>query len=506
MKLKFNLQNFRDWRFRLKISLIAIIILGAIASVLFIQRNQVKAPVTEIQKPTEISSVPVTPPEDVKKAISKAPPKTKTSGSTSVKTSSDGSKTVSTSTGPTSAADTSIAAAAGPSGSIAGINYIDQTGTHPELGDILKNYMSSNLLVGSEVNYMYSIILKNAGGTGWAGLYSGYYSQSPTGQITSAWGYITLNSYYYEGNPYFNDYMKLILSHEYGHHYSLYYKWLVWQLGSGTRFPDSYYTVRPLSKDTTAPDYTLGWENCDCEIAAEDYSYLFSGYGVHQMASIYGYPSAATATWFRNEPNGLTSTSSEPSAPSTPDSTPPTVSVVSPSNGQTVSGSVTFSASASDNIGVSKVEFYIDSTKISEDSASPYNTLFTSSNYSNGSHTLKAKAYDAAGNSAEALIAVTINNTVADSTNPTVSITDPADDPHSWSSGTLHIGVTASDNVAIQKIEIYINDQLALTQYTSSVSATWHYGNAPAGTYILKAKAYDTSNNTAEDSTTINKS
>ena len=132
--------------------------------------------------------------------------------------------------------------------------------------------------------------------------------------------------------------------------------------------------------------------------------------------------------------------------------------------------------------------------------------LFTSSNYSNGSHTLKAKAYDAAGNSAEALIAVTINNTVADSTNPTVSITDPADDPHSWSSGTLHIGVTASDNVAIQKIEIYINDQLALTQYTSSVSATWHYGNAPAGTYILKAKAYDTSNNTAEDSTTINKS
>jgi hypothetical protein len=302
--------------------------------------------------------------------------------------------------------------------------------------------------------------------------------------------------------------MKLILSHEYGHHYSLYYKWTVWQLPSGTRFPASYYSTRPLPYAGTAPDYSLGWADCDCEVVAEDYSYLFSGYGVSQVAATWGYPSQSIKTWFENEPLGPGGPDGSAVTPSSSTSTanPPTVSISSPANGATISGSVTFSASAADDVGLTKVGFYIDNNLISEISSAPYQIALATGNYSNGTHTLLARAYGTDGQTTDATISVAINNATADTTNPTVTITDPSDNPHTWTSGTLHIGVTATDNVAVTKIEIYINDQLTLTANAASVSATWNYSNAPAGTYTLMAKAYDSSGNTAESSIVINKS
>jgi hypothetical protein len=61
-------------------------------------------------------------------------------------------------------------------------------------------------------------------------------------------------------------------------------------------------------------------------------------------------------------------------------------------------GTVTLSASASDNVGVSKVEFYVDSVLKGSDTSSPYSMTLDSTSLANGSHTLTAKAYDAAGN------------------------------------------------------------------------------------------------------------
>src|SRR5207244_927391 len=46
--------------------------------------------------------------------------------------------------------------------------------------------------------------------------------------------------------------------------------------------------------------------------------------------------------------------------PST-DTTPPTTSISAPTSGSTVSGTTTISATASDNVGVTKIEIYIDS-------------------------------------------------------------------------------------------------------------------------------------------------
>jgi hypothetical protein len=95
------------------------------------------------------------------------------------------------------------------------------------------------------------------------------------------------------------------------------------------------------------------------------------------------------------------------------DTTAPTVSLTAPAAGATVTGSsVTVSANASDNVGVSGVQFKLDGANLgSEDTSSPYSITWNTTSASNGSHTLTAVARDAAGNSTTASnVTVTVSN------------------------------------------------------------------------------------------------
>ena len=92
------------------------------------------------------------------------------------------------------------------------------------------------------------------------------------------------------------------------------------------------------------------------------------------------------------------------------DTTPPTVSASSSGT----SGTITFNASAADNVAVTKVEFYVDGALKGTDTASPWSYAFNSSGVSNGSHVLTAKAYDAAGNSTtSAAVNFSVSNVTA---------------------------------------------------------------------------------------------
>jgi hypothetical protein len=93
------------------------------------------------------------------------------------------------------------------------------------------------------------------------------------------------------------------------------------------------------------------------------------------------------------------------------DTQAPTVSITAPLNGATVVGTVSVNATASDNVGVTKVEFYLDGALKSTDTTSPYSWSWDSTTASNGSHSLTAKAYDAALNvGTSTAIGVTVNN------------------------------------------------------------------------------------------------
>ncbi|MDP4263600.1 MAG: DUF4082 domain-containing protein [Bacteroidota bacterium] len=94
-----------------------------------------------------------------------------------------------------------------------------------------------------------------------------------------------------------------------------------------------------------------------------------------------------------------------------PDTTRPTVSITAPAAG-TVSGNVTISANASDNVGVAGVQFLLNGAAIgAEDVAAPYSISWSSFTVANGTYTLTARARDAAGNTTvSAGVVITVSN------------------------------------------------------------------------------------------------
>ncbi|MBP9699522.1 MAG: S8 family serine peptidase [Elusimicrobia bacterium] len=94
------------------------------------------------------------------------------------------------------------------------------------------------------------------------------------------------------------------------------------------------------------------------------------------------------------------------------DKTPPTVTLTAPAEGASVGGTVTLTASASDNVGVTRVEFYLDGQKIGEDTAGPFQFFWNSGLAANGTHSLTAMAWDAAGlDSLPSAVQVIVENT-----------------------------------------------------------------------------------------------
>src|SRR5213594_2938347 len=95
------------------------------------------------------------------------------------------------------------------------------------------------------------------------------------------------------------------------------------------------------------------------------------------------------------------------------DVTPPTVSMTAPAAGATVSGTMTVSASATDNVGIVGVQLKLDGVNLgAEDTTNAYSISWNSTLAANGTHTLTAVARDAAGNTAtSAAVSVTVDNT-----------------------------------------------------------------------------------------------
>ncbi len=96
------------------------------------------------------------------------------------------------------------------------------------------------------------------------------------------------------------------------------------------------------------------------------------------------------------------------------DTTPPTVSMTAPTAGSTLTGTVTVSANASDNVAVASVQFKLDGANIGAAvTTSPYSISWNSTAASNAAHTLTALATDTSGNTTtSAGVGVTVSNTV----------------------------------------------------------------------------------------------
>jgi Bacterial Ig domain len=176
------------------------------------------------------------------------------------------------------------------------------------------------------------------------------------------------------------------------------------------------------------------------------------------------------------------------------DTTAPTTAITTPAANATLSGaSSPLAATASDAVGVTKVEFYIDGQIIgAADTTAPYTGTLNTTSFSNGTHSLTTKAYDAANNiGTSAAVSVTISNTVTDTTPPTISIAAPA---------TITAPTTITSAVAdaggIAKVEFYIDGTTLLgTDTTSPYSFSLNPALYTNGAHVLTGRAYDNSNN-----------
>ena len=157
-------------------------------------------------------------------------------------------------------------------------------------------------------------------------------------------------------------------------------------------------------------------------------------------------------------------------------------------------GSITLSANASDNVGVTMVEFYIDGLLKATSNLSPYNVAFDSTTITNGTHSLVAKAYDAAGNiGTSTAVSFSVSNPPAggDVTAPVVSASE------SGASNAVTFSANATDNVGVAKVEFYVDGALKGTDTTSPYSMTYDSRLLTNASHALTAKAYDAAGNSA---------
>ena len=182
------------------------------------------------------------------------------------------------------------------------------------------------------------------------------------------------------------------------------------------------------------------------------------------------------------------------------DTTPPNVAITSPTGG-TVSGVVSVSVNASDNVGVTRVDFLVNGATVSTDTSAPYLFTWNSATVPDGSVTLTAVAYDAAGNSkTSAPVTVTVSNAPppsSDTTPPTVAIASPTG---GTVSGTVNVSVNASDNVGVTRVDLRVNGATVASTNASPYQFSWNSASAPNGMVSLTAVAFDAAGNSATSS------
>jgi hypothetical protein len=174
-----------------------------------------------------------------------------------------------------------------------------------------------------------------------------------------------------------------------------------------------------------------------------------------------------------------------------PDTRPPTVSLTSPGNGETVSGSVSVAVAAEDDFGVVAVEFYEGTTLLGTDTTAPYGVSWSTRSGPNGQRTLVARARDAAGNvGASQPVNVDVDN---DSTAPVVSLTAPA--PGAFVRGPVFLSASAADNKGVTRLAFYVDGSRVATTTPPTNYTEWNSLAAVDGSHTLTVQAYDASGN-----------
>jgi thermitase len=181
------------------------------------------------------------------------------------------------------------------------------------------------------------------------------------------------------------------------------------------------------------------------------------------------------------------------------DTQAPTVSITSPTGGR-VSGVVPVDINSSDNVGVTRAEFYVNGQLVASDSLAPFAFAWDTAGKADGSYSLSVQAFDAAGNRGTSpSVAVTIGN---DSTAPTIgsfSLTDGM----TISATRQTIRVSASDNQSVAKISLVIDGKEVAVVYGGALSYSWNTRKLVKGAHTVTVRVTDNSGNVTSKTVTV---
>ncbi len=166
----------------------------------------------------------------------------------------------------------------------------------------------------------------------------------------------------------------------------------------------------------------------------------------------------------------------------------PSVEITSPLDNSSVSLTVSIQATAESEFGIDRVEYYIDDVLKSSPTVSPYEWDWDTTSYSNGSHEIKAIAYNTDLKSTETSISAVVNN--GGDVAPTISITNL--DDGAVIRGTVLIKATASDDLGVEEVKFYMDETLLTTDTESPYEYSWDTTTVADGAKELKVIAYDT--------------
>jgi hypothetical protein len=246
----------------------------------------------------------------------------------------------------------------------------------------------------------------------------------------------------------------------------------------------------------TDGSYSLAYEDSLTGYYKADFIKRYGFGGAMGFSIGYGYLPNPPVGWNHNPAVvGLGKNLLGNSPPPPADTIPPVVHLLTPpASGDSVSGSVTLTATATDNVGVSRVDFLVNGTVVATDATTPYTGSWNTTGLV-GQQTITARAYDAAGNTAITPSVIVYVKTAADTIPPVVHLSTPPASGDSVS-GSVTLTATATDNVGVSRVDFLVNGTVVATDATTPYTGIWNTTGL-VGQQTITARAYDAKGNNA---------
>ncbi|GAA5514290.1 hypothetical protein Dcar01_03045 [Deinococcus carri] len=195
------------------------------------------------------------------------------------------------------------------------------------------------------------------------------------------------------------------------------------------------------------------------------------------------------------------------------DTVAPTLTLTSPINGATTANPVRLTGTASDNQSVARITYTLDGAAERDLDVTPGTTVnldATLPALPAGAHTLVVRAYDAAGNTSNA-VSTTITVTAGggtgqpgDTVAPTLTLTSPANG--ATTANPVRVTGTASDNQGVTRVTYALdNGPEVNAPFSAGTSANLDFTlpDLGAGQHTITVKAYDAAGNSSTAARTI---